>query len=31
MTMRDLRDLSRDRNIPDAVRTQARRLYHAKR
>ena len=27
----DLRDLARDRNIPDAVRTQARRLYHAKR
>lgn len=31
MTLRDLRDLSRDRNVPDGVRTTARRLYHAKR
>ncbi len=31
MTMRDLRDLSRDKNIPDGVRTVARRLYMAKR
>ena len=31
MMMRDLRDLSRDRNVPDGVRTTAKRLYHAKR
>ncbi len=31
MTMRDLRDLSRDKNVPDGVRTVARRLYMAKR
>ena len=31
MTMRDLRDLGRDRNVPDGVRTVARRLYMAKR
>ena len=31
MTMRDLRDLARDKNVPDGVRTVARRLYMAKR
>jgi len=31
MVMRDLRDLSRDRNVPDGVRTTAKRLYLAKR
>jgi hypothetical protein len=31
MIMRDLRDLSRDRNVPDGVRTTAKRLYLAKR
>ncbi len=31
MTMRDLRDLARDKNIPDGVRSIARRLYMAKR
>jgi hypothetical protein len=31
MMMRDLRDLSRDRNVPDGVRTTAKRLYLAKR
>ncbi len=31
MTMRDLRDLARDKNIPDGVRSVARRLYMAKR
>ncbi len=31
MTLRDLRNLARDRNVPDGVRTTARRLYHAKR
>lgn len=31
MVLRDLRELSRDRNVPDGVRTTARRLYHAKR
>ncbi len=31
MTMRDLRDLSRDKNVPDGVRTIARRLFMAKR
>ena len=31
MSLNDLRALSRDRNIPEAVRSQARRLYHAKR
>ncbi len=31
MTMRDLRELSRDKNIPDGVRTVARRIYMAKR
>ncbi|MCP3956225.1 MAG: hypothetical protein GY719_00035 [bacterium] len=31
MTMRDLRDLSRDKNVPDGVRTVARRLFMAKR
>jgi len=30
MTLRDLRDLSRDKNVPDGVRTVARRLYLAK-
>lgn len=31
MTMRDLRDLSRDKNVPDGVRSVALRLYMAKR
>ena len=31
LSVRDLRDLSRDRNIPDAVRTLALRLYRIKR
>jgi hypothetical protein len=31
MSVRDLRMLSRDRNIPDAVRSTARRLYTIKR
>ncbi len=31
MTMRDLRDLARDKNVPDGVRSVARRLYMAKR
>ena len=31
MTMRDLRDFARDKNVPDGVRTIARRLYMAKR
>ncbi|MEM7351113.1 MAG: hypothetical protein AAF657_09930 [Acidobacteriota bacterium] len=31
MTMRDLRDLARDKNVPDGVRSRARRLYMAKR
>lgn len=31
MSVRDLRELSRDRNIPDAVRQMAGRLYQAKR
>ncbi len=31
MMLRDLRDLSRDRNVPDGVRTTAKRLYLAKR
>ena len=31
MTMRDLRDLSRDKNVPDGVRSVARRLFMAKR
>lgn len=31
MSVRDLRILSRDRNIPDAVRSTARRLYTIKR
>lgn len=31
MTMRDLRDLARDKNIPDGVRSVARRLFMAKR
>jgi len=30
-SVRDLRDISRDRNIPDAVRTLALRLYRIKR
>lgn len=31
MMMRDLRDLARDKNVPDGVRSVARRLYMAKR
>ncbi len=31
MIMRDLRDLARDKNIPEGVRSIARRLYMAKR
>ncbi|HZF11849.1 MAG TPA: hypothetical protein VFE33_23935 [Thermoanaerobaculia bacterium] len=31
LSVRDLRDISRDRNIPDAVRTLALRLYRIKR
>ncbi len=31
MMMRDLRDLARDKNVPDGVRSIARRLYMAKR
>ncbi len=31
MTLRDLRALARDRNVPDGVRSTARRLYQAKR
>ncbi len=31
MTMRDLRDLSRDKNVPEGVRSIALRLYMAKR
>ena len=31
MVPRDLRELSRDKNVPDAVRSRARRLYQAKR
>ena len=31
MTLRDLRDLSRDKNVPDGVRSVALRLYMAKR
>ncbi|MEL7061769.1 MAG: hypothetical protein AAGN46_17215, partial [Acidobacteriota bacterium] len=31
MTVRDLRDLSKDKNIPDGVRSTARRLYLNKR
>lgn len=31
MTMRDLRDLARDKNVPDGVRSVARRLYMARR
>jgi len=31
LSVRDLRDLSRDRNVPDAVRTLALRLYRIKR
>ena len=31
MVMRDLRDLARDKNVPDGVRSIARRLYMAKR
>ena len=31
MTMRDLRDLARDKNVPDGVRRVAQRLYLAKR
>ncbi len=31
MIMRDLRDLSRDKNVPDGVRVVARRLFMAKR
>ena len=31
MVMRDLRDLARDKNVPDGVRSVARRLYMAKR
>ncbi len=31
MILRDLRDLGRDRNIPDAVRSTARRIYQVRR
>ena len=31
LSVRDLRDLGRDKNIPDAVRTLALRLYRIKR
>lgn len=31
MTLRDLRELTRDKNVSDSVRTMARRLYQAKR
>jgi hypothetical protein len=31
LSVRDLRDVSKDRNIPDAVRTLALRLYRIKR
>ncbi|MCP4656499.1 MAG: hypothetical protein GY856_13890, partial [bacterium] len=31
LSMRDLRDLARDKNVADGVRTRALRLYQAKR